>query len=809
MTAWKSRDAAACIALSSLLLESEETHFTQVRTASEFLTTIKARYATPTTVSLGRLFLPFLFPDLASFECTADLITHRRSLDSSYRAACTDAQLAPLPPSMAITIYFIATSLPDRLASVRDALLLKHPSELTIEVLESALKDVESNLRSVASASGVVPPPLFHECTLLLRILRGLGVGVAGGAVRVRVEAAEAVGVTWRAAAAGVQALEERLVQRPVTPLLQLVEVTPRFVSHPQVPAAASLVATATHRTYGPALWGMSASQLVDLLGTPHAMYAVVDSSASDSVYSSVVSLGTSLGELPVASVGTCVDTSPGAAPEDASPSFTLDSGASHRFFRDRTTLTPLPTPVSVAQADPTSGPVTARYTTKLPFPAVPSGSLTGFHVPSFSRNLVGVRPLVSQHVGLWIEPSGETAVAAAAAAAAASATAPDPCHCPPLGSRVSPSCRVSPGSCVWSGLPRVLPSFPPSLAPPCSPCVEGRLRATPHSSSLRLSTEPFETLHLDVWGPASRPGPERESFFLVVVDDYSRYTTVSPLAKKSDITSTLIRWLLTTADTCGRHVSCLHSDRGGEFRSSIIAGFCCEQGIRQSWTLPESPQQNGVAERRIGLVMEIARTSMTHARAPHFLWPYAVRYAAHQMNLWPRVARPEDSSDYTFYHPPLQQFFDSRDVRFDESVPYLPPPGPAPSGVSHATPPPSVAPQVQPPSPQSSSQPIADPAGASFCGEDPGGASSRGAGVGAESVIVRGPGSGGAGVGAEPVNTRDSSLRGAGVSGAGVSGAIPGSATIGGAPSAGPGEPGTDPVTSGGGATSPCSPCP
>ncbi|CAI7860794.1 unnamed protein product, partial [Closterium sp. NIES-54] len=133
LTAWKSRDAAACIALSSLLPESEEAHFTQVRTASEFLTAIKARYATPTTVSLGRLFLPFLFPDLASFERFADLIAHLRSLDSSYRAACTDAQLALLPPPMAITIYFIANSLPGRLASVRDVLLLKHPNELTIE----------------------------------------------------------------------------------------------------------------------------------------------------------------------------------------------------------------------------------------------------------------------------------------------------------------------------------------------------------------------------------------------------------------------------------------------------------------------------------------------------------------------------------------------------------------------------------------------------------------------------------------------------------------------------------------------------
>ncbi|CAI7876483.1 unnamed protein product [Closterium sp. NIES-53] len=107
------RPASACI-----LPEFEESHFTQVRTASEFLTAIKARYTTPTTVSLGRLLLPFLFLDLALFECTADLITHLHSLDSNYRAACTGAQLALLPPPMAITIYFITTSLPGWHASL-------------------------------------------------------------------------------------------------------------------------------------------------------------------------------------------------------------------------------------------------------------------------------------------------------------------------------------------------------------------------------------------------------------------------------------------------------------------------------------------------------------------------------------------------------------------------------------------------------------------------------------------------------------------------------------------------------------------
>ncbi|CAI7796895.1 unnamed protein product, partial [Closterium sp. NIES-54] len=41
---------------------------------------------------------------------------------------------------------------------------------------------------------------------------------------------------------------------------------------------------------------------------------------------------------------------------------------------------------------------------------------------------------------------------------------------------------------------------------------------------------------------------------------------------------------------------------------------------------------------------MEVARTSMIHAAAPHFLWPFAVWYCAHQLNLWPRVSLPETS---------------------------------------------------------------------------------------------------------------------------------------------------------------------
>ncbi|CAI7875942.1 unnamed protein product [Closterium sp. NIES-54] len=154
----------------------------------------------------------------------------------------------------------------------------------------------------------------------------------------------------------------------------------------------------------------------------------------------------------------------------------------------------------------------------------------------------------------------------------------------------------------------------------------------------------------MDVWGPARVSGQSRERYFLQVVDDYSWYTTVFPLYSKGQVVDVLIPWIRTIClqlrEWFGQDlpVLCLHSDRGGEFSSSLLGDFCRGEGILQSFTLPDSPQQNGIAERCIGLVMEVTRTSMIHAAAPHFLWPFAVRYAAHQLNLWPRVSLPETS---------------------------------------------------------------------------------------------------------------------------------------------------------------------
>ncbi|CAI7854990.1 unnamed protein product, partial [Closterium sp. NIES-53] len=77
--------------------------------------------------------------------------------------------------------------------------------------------------------------------------------------------------------------------------------------------------------------------------------------------------------------------------------------------------------------------------------------------------------------------------------------------HC--LGHPSLPRLRGMHSRLLESGLPMSLPPLPRSLAPPCLPCVEGRRRPAPHSSSFPPTTTPLHTLHMDVWGPARVTG--------------------------------------------------------------------------------------------------------------------------------------------------------------------------------------------------------------------------------------------------------------------------------------------------------------
>ncbi|CAI7896228.1 unnamed protein product [Closterium sp. NIES-53] len=424
------------------------------------------------------------------------------------------------------------------------------------------------------------------------------------------------------------------------------------------------------------------------------AMYAIADSAEGDCASASAAP-----GAGASAAPGAGASPLSGTAPTESLHTFTLDSGASRSFFRDSTTLTPLSRPVAVSLADPSGGPVLAHSSTVLPCPAAPSGLLSGLHLPSFSTNLVSGADLqdawvdqftpggqrvthctcsrTGRHLATFtcrpgsslytlttapppVPASGQVAASSQVfAAASRSSLASAPCSCRPLahetllwhhrlGHPSLPRLRGMASRALVSGLPMSLPPLPPGPAPTCVPCVEGRQRAAPHSSLFPPTEAPLQTLHMDMWGPARVRGQGHERYFLLVVDDYSRYTTVFPLRSKGEVPEVLIDWIrgarrqLSESFDSDLPVLRLHSDRGGEFSTDLLRAFCCCEGIRQTFTLPASPQQNGIAERRIGMVMDVARTSMIHAAAPHFLWLFTVQYAAHQIILQPRVSLPE-----------------------------------------------------------------------------------------------------------------------------------------------------------------------
>ncbi|CAI7841918.1 unnamed protein product [Closterium sp. NIES-53] len=96
-------------------------------------TSVDACYSSPATIALGRLLLPYLFPELSAFAIVEDLVSHLCASDARYRTALPAEFLDRNPPPMCITLYFIVTCLPDSLRSIKDYFLSLDPTSLTID----------------------------------------------------------------------------------------------------------------------------------------------------------------------------------------------------------------------------------------------------------------------------------------------------------------------------------------------------------------------------------------------------------------------------------------------------------------------------------------------------------------------------------------------------------------------------------------------------------------------------------------------------------------------------------------------------
>ena len=125
-----------------------------------------------------------------------------------------------------------------------------------------------------------------------------------------------------------------------------------------------------------------------------------------------------------------------------------------------------------------------------------------------------------------------------------------------------------------------------------------------------------MELVHGDLCGPIAPSTPGGRRYFLLLVDDATRYMWVALLISK-DMDADAIKHLQAMAEKqSGKKLRTLRTDNGREFTVDEFTAYCAE-GIQRHYSAPYSPQQNGVVERRNQTVVAMARALLEQRGLP------------------------------------------------------------------------------------------------------------------------------------------------------------------------------------------------
>ena len=183
-----------------------------------------------------------------------------------------------------------------------------------------------------------------------------------------------------------------------------------------------------------------------------------------------------------------------------------------------------------------------------------------------------------------------------------------------------------------------------------CVDCIKGKQTKHTKKGVIR-SNELLEIIHTDICGPLSVPCFIGEKYFITFIDDLSRYGYVYLMHEKSQAIDIFEMFITEVGRQLDKKIKCVRSDRGGEYYGKYdesgqnpgpFAKFLEKHGIRAQYTMPSTPQQNGVAERRNRTLMEMVRSMMSYSSVPISLWGEALKPAMYILNRVPSKAVPK-----------------------------------------------------------------------------------------------------------------------------------------------------------------------
>ncbi|KAD5507725.1 hypothetical protein E3N88_15428 [Mikania micrantha] len=186
----------------------------------------------------------------------------------------------------------------------------------------------------------------------------------------------------------------------------------------------------------------------------------------------------------------------------------------------------------------------------------------------------------------------------------------------------------------VKHGLVRGLPLKDFSCDENCTACLKGKQHKVsfPPIGDFK-STSCLHMLHMDLFGPVQIMSMAKKKYCLVIVDDYSRFVWTFFLHSKGEVAKAIMNFVLYVEKQYSIPVKCVRSDNGTEFRNHILDEFYLSKGIQRQYSIPRTPEQNGVVERKNRTLIEAARTMLADSGLPLTFWEEAINTACYVQN--------------------------------------------------------------------------------------------------------------------------------------------------------------------------------
>nr|GEY42196.1 hypothetical protein [Tanacetum cinerariifolium] len=181
--------------------------------------------------------------------------------------------------------------------------------------------------------------------------------------------------------------------------------------------------------------------------------------------------------------------------------------------------------------------------------------------------------------------------------------------------------------------------------------CKKGKQhKASCKTKPVSSVDQPFFRLHMDLFGPTFIKSLNKKSHCLVVTDDYSRFTWVFFMATKDETSLILKTFIIGLENQLSLKVKVIKSDNETKFKNSDVNQFCGMKGIKREFSVPRTPQQNGIAERKNKTLIEAARTMLADSLLPIRFWAEAFYIVCYVQNRV-LVTKPHNKTPYELLH--------------------------------------------------------------------------------------------------------------------------------------------------------------